>query len=125
MKIRTSAGGFSEAFKMYVVEEIEAGRLSQSEANRKYNILGHSTVLKWLRKYGTVKHGSVVRRAATMSKEAHEMLRLHNEIKALKTELDDARLKNVVLETFVDIAEKELGIPIRKKYGAKQLGGSK
>jgi hypothetical protein len=31
-------------------------------------------------------------------------------------------MKNVVLETMVDVAEKELEIPIRKKYGAKQSG---
>jgi transposase len=120
MEIRTMEGGFSEAFKLYVVDEIEAGRLSQAEAKRKYGILGHSTVLKWLRKYGSVKQGNRTSRSVFMSKEAHEKLRLENEIKSLKRELDDARLKNVVLETFVDIAEKELGIPIRKKYGAKQ-----
>lgn len=124
MEIRTRNGGFSEAFKMFVVEEIESGRLSKPEANRKYNILGHSTVMKWLRKYGVVKHGGKFHLGGErlMSKEDHEMVRLNNEIKALKIELDDARLKNVVLETFVDIAEKELGIPIRKKYGAKQSG---
>lgn len=120
MEIRTKEGCYSEAFKLFIVEEIEAGRLSQSEANRKYAIFGHSTILKWLRKYGTVRHNGCFRKSVVMSKETQEMLRLQNEIKALKTELDDSRLKNVVLETFVDIAEKELGIPIRKKYGAKQ-----
>jgi hypothetical protein len=60
-----------------------------------------------------------------MSNDAHDKLRLENEIKALKQELEDARLKNVVMETFLDIAEKELGIPIRKKYGAKQSEKSK
>lgn len=49
-----------------------------------------------------------------------ELLRLQNEIKALRQELDDARFKNVVLETLVDVAERELRIPIRKKYGAKR-----
>jgi len=43
---------FTEAFKQHVVGEVEAGRISQSEANRKYGILGHSTILKWCRKYG-------------------------------------------------------------------------
>jgi transposase-like protein len=125
MEIRTTAGDFSESFKMYIVDEIEARRLSQSQANRKYNILGHSTVSKWLCKYGSVKYGRQPGRTATMNKESHEMLQLQNEIRTLKNELDDARLKNVVLETFVDIAEKELGIPIRKKYGAKQSERSK
>jgi predicted nucleic acid-binding Zn-ribbon protein len=57
-----------------------------------------------------------------MAREEHEVVRLHNEIKALKDELENARMKNVVLETMVDVAEKELEIPIRKKYGAKQSG---
>lgn len=116
MEIRTSRGGFSESFKIFVVTEIEAGRLTQAEASRKYNILGHSTVLKWCRKYGHLKHACVPKpKGSVMVREAHEILRLNNEIKALKRELEDARTKNVVMETFVDIAEKELGIPIRKK----------
>lgn len=125
MEIRTTAGEYSESFKMYIVDEIETGRLNQSQANRKYNILGHSTISKWLRKYGSVKHGRQPGRTVTMNKESYELLRLQNENRALKNELDDARLKNIVLETFVDIAEKELGIPIRKKYGAKQSEKSK
>ena len=124
MENRTFSGGFSESFKLHVIEEIESGRLTQSEAKRKYGILGHSTILKWLRKYGTLRY-SCAKGKTFMSKEAHEKLRLENEIKALKQELEDARLKNVVMETFVDIAEKELGIPIRKKYGAKQSEKSK
>ena len=57
-----------------------------------------------------------------MPQKEHELIRLNNEIKALKQELEDARFKNVVLETLVDVAERELQIPIRKKYGAKQSG---
>jgi len=55
-----------------------------------------------------------------MDKKENELLLLQNEIKALKQELEDARLKNVVLNTLVDVAERELAIPIRKKYGAKR-----
>ena len=50
------------------------------------------------------------------------MLRLQNEVRELKQELEAARIKNVVLETLVDVAERELNIPIRKKYGAKRSG---
>ncbi|MBD3241628.1 MAG: helix-turn-helix domain-containing protein [Chitinivibrionales bacterium] len=118
MKIRTKDGRFSESFKIHVVEEVEAGRLSQAAAMRKYDILGHSTIQKWCRKYGRLR-GSTGRRRQ-MAKQDYETMRLENEIKALKQELDDARFKNVVLETLVDVAEKELGIPIRKKHGAKR-----
>jgi hypothetical protein len=51
-----------------------------------------------------------------------ELLRLQNEIHELKQELEAARIKNVVLETLVDVAEREFHIPIRKKYGAKRSG---
>lgn len=109
---------YTEAFKRHVVGEVERGSISQSEANRRYGILGHSTILKWCRKYGAISSSS--RRGATMEEHERELLRLQNEVKALKQELEDARFKNVVLETLVDIAERELHVPIRKKYGAKQ-----
>ena len=111
---------FTEAFKLHVVDEVKTGRISQSEASRRYGILGHATILKWCRKYGkSPSHRNI---GLSMDNKEIELLRLHNEIKALRQELEDARFKNVVLETLVDAAERELRIPIRKKYGAKRSG---
>jgi hypothetical protein len=42
------------------------------------------------------------------------------EVKELQRQLDEARLHNKLLTAMIDIAEDELGIPIRKKRGAKQ-----
>ena len=113
--------GFTEAFKLHVVEEVESGRITQSDAGRKYGILGHSTILKWCRKYGKLPSQRGMKAGLKrMDEKEMELLRLRNEIKALKQELEDARFKNVVLETLVDVAERELEIPIRKKYGAKR-----
>ena len=122
MEIRTKTGTYSETFKIHVVTEIENGKLSIAEANRKYNIAGHMTVSKWCLKYGKCSSKQKAIKGTYMAREDHEIVRLHNEIKALKDELENARMKNVVLETMVDVAEKELEIPIRKKYGAKQSG---
>ncbi len=120
MEIRTKGDRYSETFKIHVVSEVENGKLSLAEANRKYNIAGHTTVSKWCKKYGKGTNNQTHLRGTIMAKEEHEILRLHNEIKALKANLEDAHMKNVVLETMIDIAEEELEIPIRKKYGAKQ-----
>ncbi len=115
--------GYTEAFKRHVVWEVESGRISKSEASRKYGILGHSTILKWCRKYGrksqihTGKEQRVV-----MTDPDRELLYLRNENKALKEKLEDAWDKNLIWETLVDVAERELQIPIRKKYGAKLSG---
>jgi transposase len=112
---------FTEAFKRHVVWEVESGRISQTEANRRYGILGHSTILEWCRKYGKLQlHRNTRAELTRMDEKEIELLRLRNENKALKQELEDARFKTVVLETLVDVAERELGIPIRKKYGAKR-----
>ncbi len=54
-------------------------------------------------------------------KESIESRLLKNEIKELKNELERARVKNIFLETMVDVAEETLDISIRKKYGARQL----
>jgi len=114
---------FTEAFKLHVVGEVESGRISKSEAGRRYGILGHSTILKWRRKYGKLpSHRNMRLRSRSMDEKEIEMLRLQNEDKALKQELEEARFKNVVLETLVDVAERELKVPIRKKYGAKRSG---
>jgi len=112
---------FTEAFKLHVVGEVESGRISQSEVSRRYGILGHSTILKWIRKYGRLlSHRNMRAGLKSMDEKEIELLRLQNENKALRQELEDARFKNVVLETLVDVAERELSIPIRKKYGAKR-----
>lgn len=118
-----SGGRFTEALKRHVVREVETGRISQSEACRRYGILGHSTVLKWCRRYGNhLPPRTLGLRSRIMNEQEIELLQLQNEIKALKHELEDARFKNIVLETLVDVAERELKIPIRKKFGAKRSG---
>ncbi|MCI1721205.1 MAG: hypothetical protein LKM37_09440 [Bacteroidales bacterium] len=45
---------------------------------------------------------------------------LEAQLKALKSELDREKLKNLALSTMIDTAEEELHIDIRKKAGAKQ-----
>jgi transposase len=115
--------GYSEALKMQVVREVECGKITQAGACRRYGILGHSTVLKWCRKYGRQNYRvKMEAKGKVMEERDIELLRLRNENNALKEELESARFKNVVLETLVDVAERELGIPIRKKYGAKRSG---
>ena len=65
---------------------------------------------------------SVKMKRGVMPEQDQELFHLRNENKALKQELNDARFENVVLETMVDVAERELRVQIRKKYGAKLSG---
>jgi len=46
--------------------------------------------------------------------------KLQQRVKELEKQLQDAEIKNIALETMVDVAEKQFKLPIRKKPGAKQ-----
>jgi transposase len=113
---------FTDEFKKYIVNEVESGRITRMKAMRKYNILGHSTILKWRRVYGNLQLKNTQKKVhyIKMNDDDKVLIRLNNEIKELNRELETARMKNVIMETAIDIAEKELSIPIRKKYGIKQ-----
>jgi hypothetical protein len=56
------------------------------------------------------------KQTATNDLEKHQ---LQQKIAALEKQLQDAELKAIAFSTMVDIAEKELKIPIRKKYNTK------
>lgn len=115
---------FLESVRIQIVREIESGKLSRREAEKKYGIKGHSTILKWLKDYGKGSCCDKKKGHSKMGKVSEKRIDLKsstNEIKALKEELERARAKNVFLETMIDIAEEEFDIKIRKKYGARQL----
>lgn len=105
---------YSLAFKLQVIEEVEKGELSYKQAQRKYGIQGRSTVLVWLRKHGRLNWK---KRNPMKGKETPQ-----EEIRRLKKELQRAETDKKILQIAIDVAEKELGIEIRKKYLAKLSG---
>ena len=54
-----------------------------------------------------------------MNKEPKEVL--PSEVIELQKQLAQERLQNKLLTAMIDIAEQDLKIPIRKKYGTRQL----
>jgi len=50
--IKRTQKDYSLSFKLQLVEEIEQGVLTKSQAKVKYGIQGDSTVTSWLKKYG-------------------------------------------------------------------------
>ncbi len=98
------------AFKLKVVEEVEKGEIGIEEARRKYNIPGHSTILKWLR-----KHGRLVWYKGGQMKE----LPPEKKIRQLVKELQRLRTEKAILELALEVAKEDLGIDIRKKYLSK------
>lgn len=108
------------AFRRWLVREIVSGRMSRKEAVERFdfgNNSGFQTLGDWIEKYSP----SIAVTLPVMSeKERQKMEALQKQLKLLERQLEDAQMKNVALETMIDVAEEQLKIKIRKKSGPKQ-----
>lgn len=107
---------YSLAFQQKVVHEIESGELSIGDARRLYDIRGNETIQSWIGKLGK-NHllNKVVR--IEMKDEKDRIKELEKKIRQLESALADEHIKNIVLESLVDIAREKYGIDLKKKNG--------
>lgn len=106
---------YSISFKQKVVKEIEEG-LSISEAARRYEIKGGSTIQKWLVKFGKNHLLSKIVRVE-MKGEKDRVKELEAEVKRLKIALADATMEKYALETLVDIVDEHYQTDVKKNLG--------
>lgn len=113
---------YSLSFKLQLVQEIEQGELTKTQAKLKYGIQGDSTVSKWLQKYGNFDWEHQTNK--TMSKTPEQkILELEAKVKLLEKQkaraehlAERADKKVIIFDMLVDMAEKEYDIQIRKNY---------
>lgn len=113
---KRSQRDYTLAFKLKVVEEVEKGILTYKQSQKTYGIQGRSTVLVWLRKHGNLDWTLPKLNSLSTEKEKTPEQR----IKELEAALIEEKQKTLFLSTAIDIAEKQYGMVIRKKYSAKQ-----
>ena len=109
---------YTMGFKLQVVAAVEKGDMTYKQAQKIYGIQGRSTVLTWLRKHGKLDWTQPVRITMPISPKAQETPA--QKIKRLERELEDERLRNLLLNEVVDILDAEHGAGLRKKYIAKE-----
>lgn len=102
---------YNLGFKLAVVSQVEKGELTYKQAQKKYGIQGRSTVLVWLRKHGILDWSKPALLMKSKSKETPAQ-----KIKRLERELEDQKLKNMILNKMIDISDSQYGTSIRKKY---------
>jgi hypothetical protein len=111
---------YSSKTKSILVEEIRSGMLSVRQSCRQYQITG-SILQQWNRWYFKTRllkyYLPTKIPAMNPAEDAHQ---LRQRLKALQEELEQSQLKNKALETMISVAEKELKIEIRKKYGSRR-----
>jgi len=116
---KRTQGDYTLGFKLSVIEQIEKGEMTYKQAQTTYGIQGRSTVLVWLRKHGKLDWSRPCELPMTQSKETPAQ-----QIKRLEKELDDERLRTLILNEMVDIIDSDYGGNIRKKLLPKALKDS-
>lgn len=105
---------YSEAFKQKVVKEIENGKYTITQAQIVYGIGGNTTIQQWIKKLGKNKLlGKRVR--IEMKSELDKIKQLEQEKKELERAVANLTLKNLALESQIEILEQESGIDSKKK----------
>ena len=110
----------SNSEKRWIVREIESGRMTLGEAKERiefYSKDPRSLIDLWRKKYAPEISFTL---PVMTEKEKQKLEAAHRRMKELEKQLEDAQMKNIALETMIDIAEEQLKIVIRKKSGPKQ-----
>jgi len=109
---------YSLAFKQRVISEIESGKLTITKAKHVYDINGAETIRLWIKKMGK-NHlfAKVVR--IEMPNEKDRIKELQKEKKELESALAREVLKNLALESLVEVAGEHYGTDLKKTFGEK------
>jgi transposase len=113
-------GTYEVAFRRWLVRELDAGRISITEAVERFNfdpLNGRSLIFNWRKKYAS---DIALTLPVMTEKERQKLEALQKQLKQMEKQLEDAQMKNIALETMIDVAEDQLTINIRKKSGPKQ-----
>ena len=129
--VKRTQKDYSLSFKLEIVQEIEQGFLSRSQARDKYGIQAGSTITRWLKKYGNFDWQQQT--PTTMSKTPEQrILELEQQVKLLEKQkaraeylAERADKKVILFDMLVDMAEKEYNIDVRKNYKPELLTASK
>lgn len=122
---KNKAGGkplYDESLKIAVARDYLTGNLSYSQIAEKYEIAGGRQAVRWFVKWYQENYHSELSKTNNSPPSGSEVVKNEQtpDFRELEKQLSDANLKIAALEIMIQIAEKDLGIEIRKKPGTKQ-----
>jgi transposase-like protein len=109
--------------KQEVINEYLLGKAGYRILSAKYGI-SRSAINRWVMDFqgrGRSKSRELKTVSLPLMKQEDTRENLPLELATLQKELAAERLRNKLLTAIIDVAEEELKIPIRKKYGTKPL----
>ncbi len=124
--VKRTQRDYSMSFKLQIVQQIERGELSTHAACRKYGIQARSTIVGWLRKFGTFDWEN--KTPSNMPKTPEQkIMELEAKVKLLEKQkallehqANIADKKVIIFDMMINLAEKEYQIDIRKNSQPEQ-----
>ena len=124
--IKRTQKDYSMSFKLQIVQEIERGQLTVTEATKRYGIQCRKTVVNWLKKFGNFDWDNQT--PSNMPKSPDQkIMELEAKVKLLEKQKAllvrqayVADKKAIIFDMMIDIAEKEYQIDIRKNSSPEQ-----
>ena len=118
-RVKRTQRDYNLGFKLALVSEVEKGNYTYKQIQKAYRIQGRSTVLVWLRKYGTSDWSKPNFHTMPKAKETPAQ-----KIKRLERELEDEKSRNLLLNTMIDVSDERFVTSIRKKLLSQQSKSS-
>jgi len=109
---------YDAAFKRRVALQYINTDMSLTQVGGMFRV-SHQNVSEWSREFFPELSDQPIVPVMT-EQELREVEALRKQIEALNKTLEYEKMRNFALETMADLAKTELGIDIRKNYGAKQ-----
>ena len=111
---------YSKGFKMQCVREVEAGKSCAYAVQRKYQIKGTATVMRWVRQLGSGRYGKIIR--VEKAHEVNEAGQLRSELRRVKEALADTHMELVLEQAFLAVACEQLDQSL-EGFKKKHAGG--
>ena len=111
---------YSKSFKMQLVREVETGKSNAWAVQRKYDIKGANTVMRWVRQFGSSKYGKLIR--VEQANEVNEAVRVRGELRRVKEALADTHVALALEQALLAVACEELDQSL-EAFKKKHAGG--
>lgn len=124
-RVKRSQQDYTLTFIRSVVDQIERGELTYKQAQQRYGIQGHSTVLGWLRKHGQQdwSPGVIAPRSLDMPTRAltpeQRIKELEIQLQQAEQRVQEAEQKAQFFKAVVEVLEKDHGVSLVKKRSGK------
>jgi transposase len=118
---RKSTQPYDLKLKTKIIKEYLQGDVSFGMLSKRYKI-NPGVISRWVR---VIKNGRAVLKQKKITKftgmaKTRTIEQLQQENERLKRERDDEHVRAELYKKMIEIAERDLGIPIKKKYGARR-----